>query len=251
MYRVFTPALIAAAAAALLAPPARAADEPKDILAKAIKAQGGEEFLAKHKGGRAKSKGKIDIPGVGEAEYAQEVAYMLPDKFRDSMELSVASQKIPVNTLVNGNKVSIEVNGKAIELGKELKTALRDVGHVLEVSRLVALKDKKYELSVIGEDKVEGKKAVGIRVSAKGRKDVSLYFYADTHLLAKVEHRTVDATTGNEVNEERIITEYRKSKDGPPVPKSVLLKRDGKKLLEAEVTEWEVVEKIDDSEFTK
>jgi hypothetical protein len=106
-------------------------------------------------------------------------------------------------------------------------------------------------LSTIGEDKVEGKKAVGIRVSAKDHKDVSLYFYADTHLLAKIEHRTVDATTGNEVNEERIITEYKKGPDGAPVPKSVILKRDGKKLLEAEVTEWEMVEKIDDTEFTK
>lgn len=243
--------LVAAVAAALIAPAARAADESKDILAKAIKAQGGEEFLSKYKGGRSKSKGKIDIPGVGEAEYTQEVAYMLPDKFRDSMELSVGGMKIPVNTLVNGDKVSIEVNGKAIDPGKEVKEALRDVGHVLEAARLVTLKDKQYELSVIGEDKVEGKKAVGLRVSAKDRKDVSLYFYADTHLLAKVEYRTADVTTGNEVSEERIVTEYKKGNDGRPVPKSVILKRDGKKLLEAEVTEWELVEKIDDSEFMK
>jgi hypothetical protein len=251
MYRLPTLTLLAALAGAFLAPPARAADEPKDIIAKAIKAQGGEEFLAKHKGGRIKSKGKIDIPGVGEAEYTQEVAYMLPDKFRDSMELSVAGQKIPVNTLVNGDKLTIEVNGKAIDLGKEVKEALRDVGHVLEVGRLVTLKDKKYELSIIGEDKVEGKNAIGVRVSAKGHKDVSLYFYADTHLLAKVEYRTADATTGNEVQEERIITEYKKGNDGRSAPKTVVLKRDGKKLLEADVTAYELVEKIDDSEFTK
>jgi ABC-type amino acid transport substrate-binding protein len=251
MSRLLTLALLAAPAAVLLAPPARAADEPKDIIAKAIKAQGGAEFLAKHKAARIKSKGKLDVPGVGEADYTQEVAYMLPDKFRDSLELSVAGQKVPVNTLVNGDKVSIEVNGKAIELGKEVKGVLRDVGHVLQVGRLVTLKDKKYELNIIGEDKLEGKKVVGVRVSSKGHKDVSLYFYADTHLLAKVEYRTADVTTGNEVNEERIIAEYGKGKGGRPVPKSVIVKRDGKKLLEAEVTEYELLEKIDDGEFTK
>ncbi len=249
MHRLFILALLGAFVA--FVPTARAADEPKEIIAKSIKVQGGADYLAKHKAVRTKTKGKIDIPGVGEAEYSQETSYMVPNKFRDAMELSVAGQKIPINTLINGDKVSIEVNGKAIDISKEVKTTLGEVGHMIEVSRLVSLKDKKYELNIIGEDKVAGKKAVGIRVSTKGHKDISLYFYTDTHLIAKVEYRTVDATSGNEVTEERIFTEYAKDKDGRPLPKTVVLKRDGKKFLEAEVLEMEFLEKIDDSEFKK
>ena len=66
-----------------------------------------------------------------------------------------------------------------------------------------------------------------------------------------MEHRTVAPVTEMEVNEERIITEYGKSTDGIPTPKKVLIKHDGKKFLEAEVSELKLLEKLDDSEFTK
>jgi hypothetical protein len=241
----------ALALAVLLAPAARAADEPRDILEKAIKAHGGTDALTKYKAAQFKSKGKIDIPGVGEAEYTQETMYMIPDKFKDSMEIKVAGQTFNVFTLINGDKITLEVNGKAVDLGDKLKDSMKELGHVMEVGRLVPLRDKKYELSIIGEDTVEGKKVVGLRVSAKKQNDVSLYFDKQKFLITKVEFRSTDVATGNEVNEERIVTEYKKSKEGLAVPKTVLVKRDGKKLLEAEVTEYTPLEKIDDSEFKK
>jgi hypothetical protein len=252
MSRLLSPLAGAAFAVALLAAPvARAADEPKDILEKAIKAHGGADALTKNKAVQLKAKGKLDIPGVGEVEYSQETAFMIPDKFKDSMEFTVAGQNISVLTLIKGDDISIEVNGKAIDIGDNVKDAIKEIGHILEVGRLVPLLDKKYELSLIGEDKVEGKKVVGIRVSAKKLKDVSMYFDKETSLLAKIEFRTVDVTTGNEVNEERIVTEYAKNKAGVPVPKTVIVKRDGKNLLNAEVTEYNMLEKLDDSDFKK
>src|SRR5262249_13015930 len=131
------------------------------------------------------------------------------------------------------------------------KDALKDGGHLMEIGRLVPLKDKKFELSIIGEDKVEGKKVIGIRVSAKDQKDVGGYFDKETHLIAKVEHRGTDPFTGKEITEERIITEYGKSKSGAPQPKKIVVKHDGKQFLEAEVVELTTLEKIDDSEFKK
>ncbi len=229
----------------------RAADEPKDILEKAIKAHGGAEVLTKNKAAQVKAKGKIDVPGVGEVEFTQETAYMIPNKFKESLELKVAGQNISILTLVNGDKMSIEVNGKEIDVDDKVKDALKAVGPLLQIGRLVPLRDKKYELSIIGDDKVEGKKVVGIRVSAKDQKDVSAYFDKETGLLTKLEYRTVDVGSGNEINEERIITEYSKNKAGIPQPKTVLIKRDGKKFLEAEVLEMNMLEKLDDSEFKK
>ena len=244
--------LLSVAVPLALAPVARAADEPKDVIAHAIKAHGGEEFLTKNKAAQSKNKGKINIPGVGEAEFTQEVAYMLPDKFKDSMELKIMNQNVRVLTLVNGDKAVIEVNGKAIDIPDGAKTAIKEVGHVLSVARLVPLlKDKKYELSIIGEDKVGGKEVVGVRIATKGQKDVSLYFDKKTHLLAKMTFRSADPMTGNEIDEERIVTEYQKTKDGIQIPKKVALKRDGKDFLEAEVLEMQFLEKIDEGEFKK
>jgi|SRR5579883_507946 len=248
---VVLPVAIAAVVAALFAPrSAHAADEPKDILEKAIKAHGGEEYLTKHRAAELKAKGKIDLPGVGEVDFTQETAYMLPDKFRDSLELTIAGKSIPVKTLINGDDISIEANGMEVKIDDKAKESIKDISHVLEVFQLVPLKDKKYELNIIGDDKVEGKAVVGIRISTKGKKDVSAYFYKDSGLLAKMEYHTVDAGSGNEITEERIVTEYQKQ-DGKPIAKSILVKRDGKKFLEAEVLEVKRYEKLDDSVFKK
>jgi hypothetical protein len=230
----------------------RAEDTAKDIVVRAIKAHGGEEMLAKNKAGQSKGKGKINIPGVGEVDFTQETSFMLPEKFKESLEMKIMNQNIGIVTLVNGDKLSIEVNGKPIDIPDAAKTALKDVGYMLKVGRLAALTTEKgFELSIIGEDKVEGKEVVGVRVSSKGQKDISLYFDKKTNLLAKLEHRSADPTSGNEINEERIIAEYMKNKDGVPVPKKVIVKHDGKQFLEAEVLEASFLEKLDDSEFKK
>ena len=249
MSRVLT--LLAPLALVLAPAAARAADEPKDILAKAIKAHGGEELITKFKAAQSKNKGKITLPGVGDVEFTQEISYMIPDKLRESMELTIAGQAINTLTIVNGDKITLEVNGKAMEVPDQAKTAIKDAGHIMEIARLVTLKDKKFELSLIGEDKVEGKKVVGVRVSAKDQKDVSVYFDKETGLLAKLEYRGAEPGTGKEVTEERIITEYAKGKNGVPHPKKIVIRHDGKQFLEAEVVELTMHEKLDDDVFKK
>jgi len=249
MSRAFT---LLAGFALILAPvAARAADEPKDVIAKAIKAHGGEAVLNKHKASQMKTKGKITLPGVGEVDFTQETSSMLPDKLRDSLTLTIMGNDVTILTIANGDKITIEANGKEVDGGDAAKAALKDAGHIIEIGRLVTLKDKKYELSLIGEDKVEGKKVIGLTVKAKGQKDVSVYFDKETGLLAKLEFRGMEPGTGKEVNEERIVTEYGKSKDGTPYPKKVIVKHDGKTFLDAEVTEITYHEKLDDSVFKK
>ncbi len=233
---------------------ARAADDDaKAILAKAVKAHGGEEALTKFKASQSKSKGKLIIPGAGEVDFTQEVSMMQPDKFKETMELDVAGQKVTVVTIANGDKASIEAGGQDVPITDAIKAALKDAQYAMKASRLVALtKDKDYEVSPLGEVKVEGKPAVGLRISSKGHKDLSLYFNKETGLLAKVERRGTDPMSGKEFTEERVVLEYQKpNKDGISTPKKVLVKRDGEKFMEAEVTESKYLEKLDDSEFKK
>ena len=226
-------------------------DDAKAILTKAIKAHGGEEYLTKNKAARMQNKGKLTIPGVGETDFTQDLAYMLPDKLKDTLELTIGGQKISIVTVMNGDKLSIEAAGKAVDITDDIKKALKDAQHMMTVGRMVPLlKDKSYELSIFGEVKVEDKPAIGILVASKGKKDITLFFDKKTNLLAKIEHRTVEAGTGNEIGEERIILEY-KIKDGIPFPKKVLVKHDGKTFLEAEMVESTMLEAIDEAEFKK
>ena len=251
MRRIWFPLLFAVL---LVLPAARAADDDvKAIIQKAIKAHGGEKALNKYKASRSKSAGKLVIPGAGEVDFTQEVTVMQPDKFKEAMELDIAGMKINVVTMAKGNKFSIEAAGKEVAITKEIEAAMKEARYSMRMSRLTALLgDKTIELSNLGEIKVEGKPAVGVRVASKGQKDLSFYFDKKTGLLAKVERRGTDPTTGNEFTEERIVLEYKTpNKEGISLPKKVTVKRDGKKFMEAEVSETTLLEKIDDSEFEK
>ena len=53
-----------------------------------------------------------------------------------------------------------------------------------------------------------------------------------------------------EVNEERIITEYQ-DKDGLKEPKKAVVNRDGKKYIDVEVLEVKYLDDIDDTQFSK
>jgi hypothetical protein len=238
---------LAASAILISAGPALAQDDVRVVVEKAIKAHGGAEKLTKFKAGRMKVKGKIELGGG--IEITQDVAYMLPDKVREEVNLEVDGNQIKQVVTINGAKVAIEVNGKKIPVPDKVKDAIKDVGYLLSVSRLVPLRAKTFELSPLGEAKVDGKAAIGIRVSKKGQKDMNVYFYKKTGLIAKLEHRTVDPLSGQETTEERIVSEY-KDADGIPLPRRVTLRRDGKLFLTAEVLEGQFLESIDDGEFT-
>jgi hypothetical protein len=80
---------------------------------------------------------------------------------------------------------------------------------------------------------------------------VNVYFDKETGLLAKMEYQTIDASNGKEINEERIVKEYMKNKDGIMVPKKIVLKQDGKAFAETETVEMKFLESLDDSEFKK
>ena len=231
---------------------ARAADDVKTILTKATAAHGGEEELNKYTASRTKTKGTLNLPGAGELEFTQEVAAMIPDKVREVMELTVNNQKVNVTTIMNGDQISINANGMDVPINDGIKNAVKNARHVGKISRFwTLLKDKNYDLSVVGETKVEGKKTVAILVSRKDHRDVTLHFDAETGLLAKVEHRTVDPMTDKEFTEERIVIEYTKKEGSRPKPKKSLVKRDGEKFMEAEILELTELESIDDSEFKK
>jgi hypothetical protein len=133
---------------------------------------------------------------------------------------------------------------------KEDLEMIQEAIHAEEVAGLVLLGSKDVELAIIGDDKVGDTPVVGIRVSKKDRKDVSLFFDKKTHLLKKIENRSVDFQSRTEVADEKIMSDY-KEFDGQMFPTKVLMNRDGKKYIEFEYTSHEFVDKLDDSTWKK
>jgi hypothetical protein len=233
----------------LLTGGSRAQDETKAIIEKAIKAHGGAEKLSKEKASQAKSKGTLDVAGMT-INFTEETSTQT-GRLKSVLHLEVGGQNVKVTTVYNGQKGWIsDPLGNTTELEGKLLDEMKEAVYQTRLARFVSLKDKEYELSPLGEVKVNGKPAVGVKVASKGHRDVNLFFDKESGLLTKIERQALDQMTGQDVTEERIITEYQEV-DGVKVAKKALVNRNGKKFVEAEIVEVKFLDKLDDSEFAK
>lgn len=243
-----------AVALALAAAGAARADEQADMKAvidKAIKAAGGEEKLAKFKAATFKAKGKFY--GMGEGiDYTGEYAVQQPDKFRVRIEAGSGDNKFVFVRVVNGDKLWSKLGDKAQEVtDKDEIAEAKENGYAGWVTTLVPLKDKGFTLASLGEVKVDGKPAVGVRVSHKGHRDVNLFFDKDKGLLVKSETTVKDFMAGGKESTQETLYSGYKEAGGVQHPTKLVINRDGKKYVDSEVTEYEPKEKLDDSEFGK
>jgi hypothetical protein len=233
-----------------LCPAAYGQGEAKEIIEKAIKAYGGQERLAKMQASQFKTKGSIDI--LGGITFDQSASIQYPDKIKETTAMAVMGQNISVTSIFDGTKGWIKVSDMVMDMDDKVLQAMKNAMYAMRISQRVFLlkNDKEFEISPLGEVKVNDRPALGIKISSKGQKDINMYFDKETGLMAKFEHRTIDAMSGEEIAEERIILDYQEV-DGLKVPKKVMVNREGKKFLEAEVVEMKFVDKLDDGEFAK
>jgi hypothetical protein len=230
---------------------ARADEDPaRAIIYKAIKAHFPKGVDTKNKGVRTKAKGTLHVLGQ-DLEFTQDVAVQLPNKLKEVMEMTVMNMNITVTSVYNGKEAWIRAGEQDVPVTKEILAEFKDAVYGMGLIQGAFLKDKSVKSSVVGEVKVKGKPAVGVTFSRQGNKDINLFFDKGTGLIVKAEMRKLDIMSGQEVTEERFITEYQDAKDGRKVAKKVEVVRDGKPLLEAEVTDIQILEKVDDSEFVK
>jgi hypothetical protein len=214
------------------------------IINKAIKAHFPKGVDTKNTGLRTKSKGTLHVMGL-DLDYTQEVSVQSPDKFKEAMELTVMGNKVLVTTVFNGKEGWVRAGDKDVPVTDEILDELKEAAYSISLMQGLFTKDKTVKFSVVGDIKVKDKAAVGVRVSRDGKKDINLYFDKTTYLVTKV-----DLTSGQEMTEERFITEYQDVADRK-VAKKVEVLRDGKALIEAEVTDVQILPKLDDSEFAK
>jgi hypothetical protein len=227
----------------------QAGEDALAIVDKAIAAHGIKGKDDKNAGFRCKNKGTLHVAGL-DLEFTQEVAVQGPNKFKEVMDLTVMGKQIMVTSAFNGKEGWIKANGMDIKVEGDILEEFKEAAYSLSLAQGLFLKDKAIKLSVLGEVQVKGKPAIGLKVSKEGHKDLDFYFDKATGLVAKVERRARDIQAGQEVTEERFVTEYQ-DVGGRKVAKKAEILRDGKAFLEVEVLEAQFVDRLDDGEFTK
>lgn len=236
----------------MLLVPVRADEDAnvRELIARAIKAQGGSENLTKLKANTSKQKGKVHVLGQA-LDFTGDTWVQLPDRLRSEVRSKFADQEINFLQIIAGGKGWIKVANMTQEMDKGMLEEAKEQMNAANITHLVCLSDKEYQLSPLGEVKVGDRPAVGVRVQRKGYRDVNLFFDKDKHLLLKMETRGKDPMQGGQEYTSTTRYEDYKKVEGMMVAHKVVIERDGKPYVEAEISDVKLSEKLDDNLFDK
>jgi hypothetical protein len=227
--------------------PLRADDRDRALalIERAIKAHGGAEALTKTQVSTRTSAGTQTQPG-GDVSFTSEVTQRLPDRVR--MEIEV-EKRLKLLTVIDGDKGWVlSAGGGALPLDKDRLKEMKGEAYVWWLATLVPLKKEGLGLALVPEAKVDGKPALGVKVSGRGEPDAKLYFDRDSGLLVKVERRATEA--GVPVTKEYFYSDF-KDFDGARLPAREVMTVNGKKWYEVKVLTYKFLNKVEDSAFAR
>jgi hypothetical protein len=228
---------------------AKAADD-KDvnaILDKAMKALGGEEKLSKIKAATWKSKGTITFGG-NDNEFSSTSTVQGMDHFRSTFEGEFGGNKVEGVTVLAKDKGWRKFGDNQMEMDEAaVANEKRTVYLQVVPMTLAPLKDKAFKVQAAGEKKVDGKDAVGIKVTPSDNKEFTLFFDKDSGLPVLLIAKVM-GFMGEEFTQETSFGDY-KEFAGIKRATKITSKRDGEKFLETKLIEFKVLDKVDPKTF--
>src|SRR5262249_47568297 len=156
------------------------------------------------------AKGKVNIQGQ-EVPFTSDSAVQLPNLERNELELDLGAQKVTLLQVFNGDKGWVSLQGRQIQevMGDQLGE-MKNSAYANWVESLLPLtKEKEFTLSPLAEIKVKDKPAVGLKVQAKDRPDIKMYFDKESGLLVRTERDGRDEM-GNMVRLESTYSDFKK-----------------------------------------
>src|SRR5262249_9045696 len=167
---------------------ARAQDDPRAVVTKAIKAQGGEEKIAKIRAGRSKLKGTVYTNGR-EFAFTGEEVFALPSQIKTTLVVKTTPKGQSIVEVFDGDKGWISQDGQVKDAGSDDLARLKQQAYLSRVIWLTPLlNDKEFKLSMLKEVKVGDRALVGVKVASKDQKDIGLYFDKETGLLVRLDY---------------------------------------------------------------
>jgi hypothetical protein len=221
--------------------------DPRAILLRAIKAHGGADKLAQLRIIREQSRGTLSVLGMKVA-FTQEVLFRAPDQFRITQTTDLPGKRLLIVQVFDGKK-GWRIQGGVPKAADEKTLAnWKELAHATYVGTLTPLlaADKGYTLALLGEVEVKGKKAVGLKVSFKGRRDVSLYFDRDSGLLVRKTFQPRPG--GKEAVQDEVYSDF-KEVEGVKRAGHVTALSGGTLRAEIDVTMTRFPDRIDDKNF--
>lgn len=219
----------------------------RKIIDQAIEAAGGREALKRYQNPfYMLRKGKA-LGGTGWEDFTIKVTTWLPEKGSSDQESTVNGKKRVSGSRFNGEKgwqIGYSSRGGTTQMNAMAVESIRTMLYSDWVNTLLPLDDAEFRLTVLDEIVVDGRPAVGVKVSRTNQKDVRLYFDKDAMTLVK---QVIDY---NGRLSERYYDDFAEL-DGLVYPKKIVHYANGNKFVEMETTEFEFLDEVDEAIFEK
>lgn len=233
----------------VLVPTAFTQDTSRAILERAIVAHGGHEQLARVHADKVRLKGTLQV-GDSAVAFTNDLTLQLPAQFKSVLTLHTFPKSRTITYLLDGDRATVLLDGQPQPITAAQLGQLKQTLQLEQALRLVPLlSDAAFALQPLPEVRYNAQVYVGVRVQGKGQRDVKLYFDQSSGLLVKAEHR-LPGPDGKDVVQEAYYGDYR-DVGGFRRAGKVVVMRDGKKAMEAELVEAQRYERIDPVEFTR
>jgi hypothetical protein len=219
------------------------------VIDKAVKALGGADKLGAAKSVEWKSKGKLHL-NDNDNNFNTKVTAQGIDHFRQEFEGEFDGNPIKGVTVVAGDKGWRKIGDDSNKLEDDALTNEKRTAYLQIVAGMpLLLKGEGFKLEVGDEDKVGGKPAAVLKVTGPDGKDFQLYFDKASGLPVRMT-ATVTDFQGDEYKQDSAYSNY-KDFDGIKRATKIEMKRNDKKFLDMEVTDFKELDKVDAKTFAE
>ena len=166
------------------------ADEPRAVVERAVQAHGGADNLERCAARRMILQGKSpESAPAAQMSFSGQWINQAPDKLKLRLRIEAGiGEREEFAAVIDGDKGWVQEGAR--EQVIELNGSQRDIfagfcqeGYARTLVPL--LRDRKFTLTALPDEKVGDRRAVGVKASYPDRPDVALWFDAETHLLVK------------------------------------------------------------------
>src|SRR5439155_19322140 len=121
-----------------------------------------------------------------------------------------AGDAISSTEVLDGDKTWSRTDLEVPQDDTQLLDQRKESAYVEQVTSLHPLLERnEFTLAALGESKVQDRIAVGVRVTAKSRPEIKLYFDRESGLLVKSAYMFKERTTGKVALREELLSDYR------------------------------------------
>jgi hypothetical protein len=188
-----------------------AAEEPRALIERALKAMGGEQAVQQRAAVRMKVKGVMHVNGGSDqtVKIQGELTEFGP-RSRVLFDLDFLGTKMRAVVVLDGERSWREIGGQFQKFTPEDIESLRLSRHQDRVAGLTALlSDKGFTFTPLPDARVEGRPAHAIKVSYKDQPDTTLYFDRESGLLVKYGYRAKKTGDAQVTLHETVLGDYR------------------------------------------